>query len=74
MATLSGSHRIESGRRLPPAGPGVEPQLVEVLVGPWSRISVLFRATHVDRSQETGATWYWRPETVVRLDQSEIAA
>ena len=47
---------------LPPAGPQAKPQLVEVDVTPWRRISLRFLPAHATKSDESGLVWYWRPE------------
>jgi hypothetical protein len=54
---------------LPSAGPGASPQLIEIDVAPWQRIAVMFRASQAIRNDESGTIWYWRPDTVTRLDR-----
>lgn len=55
---------------LPPAGPTAKPHIVEILVAPWHRISVMFRSVHTHKAGETGSIWYWRPMSAIRLDQT----
>jgi hypothetical protein len=47
---------------LPPAGPQAQPQVVEIDVTPWRRVSIRFRPAHATKSDESGSVWYWRPE------------
>ena len=58
---------FEAPTSLPVAGPNAKPQLVEIDVGPWQRISVQFRAVHARRNEEAGSIWYWRPDAMTRL-------
>ena len=52
---------------LPIAGPTAMPQLIEIDVAPWRRIAVLFRSVKAERGEESGAIWYWRPETAASV-------
>jgi len=61
------SHDVPTS--LPSAGPGVTPQLIEIDVAPWQRIAVMFRASQAVRNDESGTIWYWRPDSVTRLDR-----
>ena len=61
------SHDVPTS--LPSAGPGVSPQLIEIDVAPWQRIAVMFRASQAVRNDESGTIWYWRPDSVTRLDR-----
>jgi hypothetical protein len=51
---------------LPSAGPSASPHLMEIDVGPWHRISVLFCPV-LGETAECGKVWYWRPESMARL-------
>ena len=67
MTTSVTSQPFEVHTSLPVAGPNAKPQLVEIDVAPWQRISVQFKAVHARRNEEAGSIWYWRPDTMPRL-------
>ena len=69
MTSATSQPFAATGSSLPPAGPTATPQLVEIDVGPWRRISVLFRATQVAKSEESGSIWYWRPDEMACLER-----
>jgi hypothetical protein len=66
MSTTAPTPSLQSQSSLPGAGPGAKPQLVEIDVAPWHRISVLFRAVQGE-SEGNGKVWYWRPDAMTRL-------
>lgn len=64
---ISPLSELRTPSSLPTAGPTATPHLVEIDVAPWQRISVLFCSVQGETA-ECGKVWYWRPESMGRLN------